>query len=115
MLTQINDGKKVCIAPNAIIGHEEFAFITPIRNIQGRKTAYFNLVFTDKGFATLKKLYSELPASELVLVIDDKVVGNIKNMDVIRNRTLRIDGQANSPDLLWVHEHLKTVVAERQD
>jgi len=54
----------------------------------------------------LKNLVTNLPNASFILVVEDKVVGVLKNKDVV-GRFIRIDSDILSKDIDWVHDHLK--------
>lgn len=102
------DKKKICITPRPVISKGDFAYITDL-NERGKKT-FFHLVLSDSGFHKLKTIFRDLPRAEFVLVADDMVVGFIKNLDVLRNRSLMIDAPTdNSDNLRRAHDKLAVV------
>jgi hypothetical protein len=101
---------KVCVTMNPIISAKDFVYITDIKkDIDNRFS--FNLIFSNEGYETLKKLYAQLPNSEFALVVDNSVIGYIKNLEVLKNKTLLIDG--TETDILSIHHALEAVVTVR--
>jgi hypothetical protein len=104
---------KVCTPLNPIILPEEFASITEITNDGVRKLSYFHLVLSQPGNDKLKNIINQLSEIDLVLVVDNTVVGFIKNKNQIVNRSLQIDGPLRSDDVKWVYERLQRVIQLR--
>jgi hypothetical protein len=99
-----------CIANTAVIGLEEFSSMTEIVNSVIRRKSSFDLILSPNGYNKLKKIITSLPENELVLIVDDTVVGFIENLEQISNRSIEIGGEVNSPDVQWAYDHLKTKV-----
>jgi hypothetical protein len=108
-----NDKKtKVCVTMNPIISAKDFVYITDIKkDIDNRHS--FNLIFSNEGYEKLKKLYAQLPNSEFALVVENVVIGYIKNLEMIKNKSLLIDGTEN--EILSIHHGLEAVVNPRSN
>jgi hypothetical protein len=100
----------VCVTPKPIIAVGDFSYLTEIRNDMAINFSYFNLVLSQQGFDKVKSIIASLPGAELVLVVDENVVGFIKDKNQIVNRSIRLDGAANSEDVQWLHKRLKEIV-----
>jgi hypothetical protein len=101
---------QVCVTSKPVISVTEFAYITEIINDNEKNYCYFNLIFTSSGYDKIKMISQTLPETEMVLTVNETVVGFIKNMDQISNRAIRIDGVANAEEVHWVHSRLKEII-----
>jgi hypothetical protein len=108
-----NDKKtKVCVTMNPIISVKDFVYITDIKkDIDNRHS--FSLIFSNEGYEKLKKLYAQLPNSEFALVVEKIVIGYIKNLETIKNKSLLIDGTED--EILSIHHGLEAVVNARSN
>jgi len=102
---------KVCVTPEPILAVDNFTSVSSIvkRDSLG-VNCYFNLGFSQTGMERLKKIYTTLPQAELVLVVDNTVVGFITNLNTIRNKSLAIEG--NEKDLILIHEKFKVALGQ---
>jgi hypothetical protein len=98
---------KVCTPSNPIIISEDFVSVTDIINDEARSISYFNLKFSQRGYDKIKGVISQFAGIELVLIVDNTVVGFIKNTDQIVNKSLQIDGPLHSDEVTWVYERLQ--------
>lgn len=105
---------KVCTPEKPIIWSEEFAYITEIRIDEAQKLGYFNLFLSQKGYDKIKSVIEQLAGTELVLVVDNTVVGFIKNKDQIVNKSILIDGPAHSEELEWVFASLQKTIRPKK-
>jgi hypothetical protein len=101
---------KVCTPLKPIILPDEFSGITEIQNDNGTNLSYFYLILSQPGYDKLKNIIDQLSETELVLVVDNTVVGFVKNKNQIVNKSLRIDGPLRSDDVKWVYERLQRVI-----
>jgi hypothetical protein len=109
-LLSLNKKETICVTDNPVLSAGCFSKVTKLKENSLLDIYYFHLVFSESGYQKFKLLYTELPNAEFVLVVDNKVIGFIKNPDEIKNKSLQIDGDARSPELKWVHEKLKAVI-----
>ena len=58
---------------------------------------------------------SKVESGQLVLVVDNILIGEIKAIGVTLNRSIQINGPLNSQDVLWAHTNLKKMMEERAD
>jgi len=54
----------------------------------------------------LKTIVASLPNATLILIVDNKVVGVLKNKDVV-GRFIRVDSDLISQQIEWIHDKLK--------
>ena len=100
------NNRKICVTSQPVLTVNDFAYITEIKK-DPAGTYYFNLGFSDQGFIKLKKLSAAFPDTQLALVINNTIVGFIKNLDVLRNKTLKIDATSDGKTgLEAIHEKL---------
>ena len=92
-----------CVPRKPILDQGIFVSITEVKIKEKRK--YVDLYLSPKGMETLKSLVKNLPNATLILVVDDSVIGVLKNTDVV-GRFIRIDSDILSQELEWVHEHI---------
>ena len=109
VLTTLGTGEEFCVAEKPIFKSDDFESITPIRTVTMQKFSYFNMIFTKEGFEKIRKLSQELSSCQLILVVNNRCIGVIKNPGEIRNRTLRIDSSTDTEELTWVHDNLKKI------
>ena len=93
-----------CVPRKPILDRSVFVSVSEIRQLEKRK--YIDLYLSTKGMESLKNLVTNLPNASFILVVEDKVVGVLKNKDVV-GRFIRIDSDILSKDIDWVHDHLK--------
>ena len=111
---QTRDGsKKFYVPPNPVIPAKEFTKVSELTNDVVIKSSYFALYFSQKGIDNLKIMASKVESGQLVLVVDDIVIGEIKAIGVALNRSIQINGPLNSQDVLWAHTSLKKMMDER--
>jgi hypothetical protein len=72
--------KTVCLTQSPIIQPKDFGRIGPMQ--ESGTNIYFDLTFTPKGHQTLIKLTSNLPDSQLALVVNDEVFFVFKSSEL---------------------------------
>ena len=97
-----------------IIFGDEFIKISEIINDPKHNTTYFYLSFSNEGIEKLKDITTKVQGVELVLVVNDTIIGYIKAMREIVNKSIQINGPLNSPDVLWAHGSLKKNIDSRK-
>jgi hypothetical protein len=105
----------VCVTPKPIITAAEFSHLTEIKNDMGINFSYFNLVLSQQAFDKVKSILASLSDAELVLVVDENVVGFIKAKNQITDRSIQLNGTANSEDVQWLHERLKEIIKAKDN
>ena len=71
----LNKSEKVCTTKQAVLGINDFEFISEIQH--AHTVVYFEIRLTDKGFRKLSALLSRIPGSDIALVINKEVVSVI--------------------------------------
>jgi hypothetical protein len=84
--------KTVCLTQNPIIQPKDFGTIGPMQ--ESGANIYFDLTFTPKGHQTLIKLTSNLPDSQLALVVNDEVFFVFKSSELKVAPTFRFQSTA---------------------
>lgn len=113
--TRDNNKKNMVVVPlKPIISGEEFTKVSDITHDARHKTTYFFLSFSNEGIDKLRDITTKVEGVQLVLVVNDTVIGYIKAMNEIVNKSIQINGPTNSPDVLWAHEHLEKMIDNRQ-
>lgn len=95
-----------CIPNKPILDKTVFTSVSEIQTDAHRKRKYIDLQLSTQGMQSLKTVVSSLPNATIVLVVDNKVVGLLKNKDVL-GRFIRIDSDLVSKQIDWIHDHLK--------
>jgi hypothetical protein len=101
-----DEKQSFCAPQKPILDRSVFTNVTEIQFDSQRKRKYIDLYLTPKGLERLKAITSSLPNASLILVVDEKVVGLLKNKDVV-GRFIRIDSDLSSRQLDWIHDKLK--------
>jgi hypothetical protein len=105
----------VCATTKPIITSSEFSHLTEIKNDPAINFSYFNLVLSQQAFDKVRNITASLPGSEFVLVVDEKVVGFIKDKNQVVNRAIQLNGSANSEDVQWIHEQLTKIIKSKNN
>lgn len=100
----IDSKQAYCVPKRPILDRSVFISVSEIKQLEKRK--YIDLYISVKGMESLKNLVTNLPNASFILVVEDKVVGVLKNKDVV-GRFIRIDSDIFSKDIDWVHDRLK--------
>ena len=109
-----SDDKKFCLAPQPVITADDFAYITELEN-DVDNIPYFSIAFTEQGVKKLKNLATAFPNNQLAMVVDNEIIGFIKNLDVLRNNKLRISGEGHVKlTLAVIHEKLSKVLSVKK-
>jgi hypothetical protein len=109
-----SDEKKYCVAAQPVITMGDFAYITEIEKDFSNKP-YFSIAFTDQGVTKLRNLATALPNNPLALVVDNMIIGFIKNLDVLRNNKLKISGDEQiTLTLETIHEKFRKVLTVKK-
>ncbi|HEY5826226.1 MAG TPA: hypothetical protein VIT44_17770 [Cyclobacteriaceae bacterium] len=95
-----------CVPNKPILDRTVFTSISEIQIDHNKKRKYIDLYLSAKGMELLKTVVTSLPNSTLILVVDNKVVGVLKNKDVV-GRFIRVDSDMVSQQIEWIHEKLK--------
>jgi hypothetical protein len=104
----------VCATTKPIITAAEFSHLTEIKNDHAINFSYFNLVLSQQASDKVKNITASLADSEFVLVVDEKVVGFIKDKNQVVNRAIQLNGTANSEDVQWIHEQLTKIIKTKK-
>jgi hypothetical protein len=89
---------------------EEFTGVTEITTDEANDFSSFALVLSHKGNDKIKKVIEQLAGTELVLVVDNVVVGFVKNKNQIANKSILVNGTAHSDELKRVFERLQKII-----
>jgi preprotein translocase subunit SecD len=112
--TRDNSKKNTVVVPlKPIISGDQFTKVSEIIDDIRHNTTYFYLSFSPEGIEKLKDITTKVEGVQLVLVVNNIVIGYIKTMSEIVNRSIQINGPTNSPDVLWAHENLKKIIENR--
>jgi len=95
-----------CVPKRPILDRTVFTSIGDIQVDAAKKRKYIDLHLNSKGMETLKTVVASLPNSNIILVVNDRVVGRLKNKDIV-GRFIRIDSDLVSQQIEWIHSHLK--------
>jgi len=95
-----------CVPNKPILDKTVFTSISEIQVDHSKKRKYIDLHLSTKGMELLKTVVTSLPNSTLILVVDNKVVGVLKNKDVV-GRFIRVDSDLVSQQIEWIHDKLK--------
>lgn len=101
---------RACVPIYPIISVNDFISLTVIKNDERKNFSYFSVQLSEEGFSKLKDVTQELPGSQLAFVVNETIVGFIKNISQITNKSIQVDGKANSEDVKWVHQELKKII-----
>ncbi|MBL7854776.1 MAG: hypothetical protein JNL17_10265 [Cyclobacteriaceae bacterium] len=108
-VSSISGRQQYCIASEPIIRASEFESVSDLKKDE-RQHTYLELTLSEVGVANLRTLSARLPDSQLVLVVDDKVVGEFENLGRIVNRTIPISDKNNSGQMTWIRDRLKAAI-----
>jgi len=97
-----------------IISGAEFTKVSDIVNDTRLNTTYFLLTFSPAGIEKLRDITTKVEGVQLVLVVNDTVIGYIKTMSEIVNKSIQISGPANSIDVIWAHQSLLELINKRK-
>lgn len=92
-----------CVPRKPILDQSIFVSVTEVKILEKRK--YIDLYLSVKGMEALKNLVKNLPNATIILVVEDNVIGVLKNKDIV-GRFIRIDSDILSRDLEWIHDHI---------
>jgi hypothetical protein len=92
-----------CVPRKPILDQSIFVSVTDVKILEKRK--YIDLYLSTKGMDALKNLVKNLPNATIILVVDDKVIGVLRNTDIV-GRFIRIDSDILSKDLEWIHDYI---------
>ncbi len=95
-----------CVPQKPILDKTVFTTISEIQVDHNRKRKYIDLHLSTKGMELLKTVVTSLPNATLILVVDNKVVGVLKNKDIV-GRFIRVDSDLISQQIEWIHDKLK--------
>ncbi len=101
-----DDVQAFCIPGKPILDRTAFTSISEIQTDLNKKRKYIDLHLSTKGMELLRTVVSSLPNATLILVVDNKVVGVLKNKDIL-GRFIRIDSDLLSKQIDWIHDKLK--------
>lgn len=109
-----SDEKKICLAPQPVITGDDFAYITELENDVDHKP-YFSIAFTELGVKKLKNLDTAFPNNDLAMVVDNVIIGFIKNLDILRGNKIRISGEGQGKlTIQAIHEKLSRFLDVRK-
>ncbi len=69
--------------------------------------------FSNEGVEKLRDITTKVEGVQLVLVVNNTVIGYIKTMSELVNKSIQINGPTNSPDVLWAHKSIKKIIDTR--
>jgi len=95
-----------CVPQKPILDKTAFTTISEIQVDHAKKRKYIDLHLSAKGMDLLKTVVNSLPNATLILVVDNRVVGVLKNKDVV-GRFVRVDSDLVSQQIEWIHDKLK--------
>lgn len=112
--TRDNSKKNAVVVPlKPIISGDEFTKVSEIINDTRHNTTYFYLFFSNEGVEKLRDITTKVEGVQLVLVVNNTVIGYIKTMSELVNKSIQINGPTNSPDVLWAHKSIKKLIDTR--
>ncbi|HEY0654681.1 MAG TPA: hypothetical protein VGD65_16205 [Chryseosolibacter sp.] len=104
------ENKKFCLAPQPVLTKIDLAYMTEIK-LDLAMQKYFTLVFTENGAEKLRNLAIGFPNTQIVLVVDDLIIGFLKDLDQLRSNSLKMTaGIQYGNNVEFVHEKLKAFV-----
>lgn len=109
-----NKSSTVYIPLQPIISGEEFTRVSEISNDIKHNESYFYLSFSKEGIDKLNDIATKVTGAEMVLVVNNTIIGNIKAVRAIVNQSIQINGPLNSPDVLWAYFNLKELIDSRK-
>ena len=113
--TRDNNKNNVVFVPlKPIISGDEFTKVSEVANDSKQNNTYFYLTFSDQGIEKLRDITTKVQGVKLVLVVNDTVIGYIKTMSEIANKSIQINGPRNSAEVLWAHASLKKMIEDRK-
>jgi hypothetical protein len=89
--------KQVCLPSNPILSEKNFESVSNL--IEDANDVYFELTFTQQGYATLVRLQNSFPYTELALMVEGEVFMIFTMSDKRVNRTFRFQSQLKDRDL----------------
>jgi len=95
-----------CVPQKPILDRSAFTSIGEIQVDQNKKRKYIDIHVSTKGMELLKTVVTSLPNASIILIVDNKVVGILRNKDVV-GRFIRVDSDLVSQQLEWIHDRLK--------
>ena len=112
--TRDNSKKNAIVVPlKPVISGDEFTKVSEIIDDARHNTTYFFLSFSNEGIEKLRDITTKVEGVQLVLVVNNTVIGYIRTMSELVNKSIQINGPTNSPDVLWAHRSLKELIDKR--
>ncbi len=112
--TRDNSKQNMVVVPlKPIISGDELTKVSEIINDPSHNSTYFYLSFSNEGIEKLRDITTKVEGVQLVLVVNNTVIGYIKTMSELVNKSIQINGPTNSPDVLWAHKSLKQLMDAR--
>jgi hypothetical protein len=96
-----------CIPAKPILDRTVFTSISEIQIDAVHKRKHIDLFMSPKGSALLKTVVNSLPNATIILVVENRVVGFLKNKDIAGGTFVRIDSDLVSKQIEWIHDKLK--------
>ena len=113
--TRDNSKNNLVFVPlNPLISADEFNKVSEIIIDSKQNTTYFYLTLSNEGIKKLKDITTKVQGVKLVLVVNDTVIGHLKAMNQIVNKSIEINGPTGSSDVLWAHTRLKKLIDDRK-
>ena len=97
-----------CVPQKPILDRSAFTSVGEIQVDHNKKRKHIDIYISTKGMELLKTVVTSLPNANLILIVDNKVVGILRNKDVV-GRFIRVDSDLVSQQLEWIHDKLKPV------
>ena len=108
------DGTKEFNVPlDPVISPTEFFKVSEIVTDPVLRSTYFSLTFTQKGMNNLRAVFSKVKGTQLLLVVDNVVIGYVETLPSGTNRSIQIGGDFNSTDIYWAHERLSKIISDK--
>jgi len=101
-----DDVQIFCVPNKPILDRTAFTTISEVKTDTNKKRKYIDLHLSKKGMDLLNTVVNSLPNATLILVVENKVVGVLKNKDIV-GRFIRIDSDPASRQIEWIHDKLK--------
>lgn len=101
----LDNRQTYCVPRKPILDQSIFVSVTDVKIMDKRK--YIDLYLSVQGMETLKSLVKNLPNATIILVVEDNVIGVLRNKDIV-GRFIRIDSDILSKDLEWIHDHIES-------
>lgn len=107
------DDKKFCLAAEPVLTLKDLSHISRIK-VDLANRSYFSLVFTEDGAKKLKNLSIAFPNTEIVLVVNKRIIGFLTDLEALRSTSLKMTASPGSTqNVEFVHEKLKAVLPEK--